>query len=81
METEILKLSVEQVIGTGDPFDQITLILLISDWGVPNNCLWNLKEECEETLSRLYVLDKPVDNHKIIGICEKHHKIFKKDTQ
>ena len=77
MKTEhaSVELDVETVIGTGDAVDGIMLIPLISQWGVPHNCLVALRgDKCEEPLSRLYVLRAPVGRHKILGICEDHHK-------
>ena len=58
---ETIHLEVNTVIGTGDPFDQIMLIPLISDWKVPKECIWNLKEKCEKNLTRLYSLRKKLD--------------------
>lgn len=75
MPTQI-KLGVDKIIGTGDPFDRISLIPLIADWGVPRNCIWNMQEgqKCDETLSRLYVLREKMQGHKIVGVCENHHQ-------
>ncbi len=76
-----LNLSVKQVIGTGDPFDQIMLLPLITDWQVPRNCMMALcGVDCQATISRLYVLDTPVDGHGVLGICETHHREFAKET-
>ena len=77
---ETIHLEVNTVIGTGDPFDQIMLIPLISDWGVPKQCIWNLKEKCENNISRLYALREKLDVGdgvmvSTVGICEEHHKI------
>jgi len=70
-----VKLGIETVIGTGDALDSIMLIPLISQWRVPTNCLVVLRgDTCEEPLSRLYVLREPVKGHKILGVCESHHK-------
>ncbi len=70
-------IQVKETIGTGDPFDQISLIPLISQWGVPRNCLVALRgEECAAPLARLYVLMEPVNGHTVLGVCEKHHQEF-----
>ena len=76
-EIQILKLSVKQVIGRGDALDSLMLMPLIIDWRVPKNCIWNKKEKCDAPISRLYVLDEPLDGkHKVVGVCEEHHKCF-----
>jgi hypothetical protein len=73
--SEIIKLSVKTVIGTGDPFDAIMLIPLICDWRVPQNCLMALQgEKCDATIRRLYVLETPIEGHGVLGICEAHHQ-------
>ena len=70
-----VKLGIETIIGTGDALDSIMLIPLISQWRVPTNCLVVFRgEKCDAPLSRLYVLREPVEGHKILGICEGHHK-------
>lgn len=74
MTPETIHLRVGTVIGTGDPFDAIMLIPLIADWKVPRNCLGSLMGgECTKSLTRLYVLDEPLQGHKVVGVCEKHH--------
>ena len=74
---ETLKLSVKSIIGTGDPFDAIMLIPLIADWRVPRNCLMALEGvRCDAPIRRLYVLDKPIEGHRVLGICEAHHLAF-----
>ena len=78
---ETINLKVNTVIGTGDPFDQIMLIPLICDWGVPKECIWSLKEKCENRISRLYALREKLDIGdgvmvSTVGICEEHHKII-----
>ena len=76
-ETEVLKLNVRRVIGTGDPLDSILLIPLIADWGVPRECIWSLTgERCEEQLARLYVLEEPVQGFSVVGACAKHHAVW-----
>ena len=77
METKTVSLKIKEVIGTGDPLDSIMLIPLITDWKMPRECVWTLKEECKNPIKRLYVLDEPIDGHKVVGCCEEHHKIFK----
>jgi len=80
--TETLKLSVKTVIGTGDPFDQIMLLPLISDWGVPRECVGSLLgEPCDKPLVRLYVLDEPLhgfgggdEGFGCVGACREHHE-------
>src|SRR3990172_3091477 len=68
---------VKTVIGTGDPFDSIGLIPLIADWRVPRNCLVALRgEKCEAAITRLYVLEAPIEGHGVLGICETHHTEF-----
>ena len=81
---EGIHLEVNTVIGTGDPFDKIMLIPLICDWKVPRECIWNLKEKCENGINRLYALRKEIDigdgvMASTVGICEEHHKILYKD--
>lgn len=72
--TETVKLRVGTVIGTGDPLDRMELLPLIVDWRVPSNCLWSLAgTPCEKPLSRLYVLDEPLQGHRVVGVCEQHH--------
>ena len=78
---EQLNLNVNIVIGTGDPFDQIMLIPLRFDWGVPRECIWNLKEKCDNNISRLYALREKIDVGggvmvSTVAICEEHHKII-----
>lgn len=83
-EGDTLKLSVKTIIGTGDPFDVIMLIPLISDWAVPRECIYSLTgEACEGPLSRLYVLHEPLigfgggdDGFGVVGACEKHHALL-----
>ena len=77
---ETIRLEVNTVIGTGDPFDRIMLIPLISQWKVPTNCVWNLKEPCDNRISRLYSLREPVNGHGIVGICEEHHTVVGGET-
>ena len=78
---ETINLQVNTVIGTVDPFDQIMLIPLICDWKVPRECIWNLKEKCENNIGRLYALREKFDIGggvmvTTVGICEEHHKIL-----
>ena len=82
--SKVIHLGVNTVIGTGDPFDQRRLIPLINDWGVPKECIWSLKEKCENRISRLYALREKIDIGEgvmvsTVGICEEHHKILYKD--
>jgi hypothetical protein len=71
---ETIKVSVKQIIGTGDPLDAIMLIPLICDWHVPKNCLMALQgEKCDAPIRRLYVLESAVQGHSVLGICEAHH--------
>jgi hypothetical protein len=77
-----VKLIIKTIIGTGDPFDAIALIPLISDWGVPNQCINGINgEPCIKTLTRLYVLEQPLtgfgggpEGFWVVGCCENHHK-------
>ena len=76
-EIQAIKLKVKEVIGTGDPTDVITLIPLISQWRVPRECAWVLTgEECGKPLSRLYVLQEPIQGHRIVGVCRDHHDLL-----
>lgn len=81
MNSNIIKLKVTTVIGTGDAFDPIMLIPLIHDWGVPEGCIYTIKEKCNGIISRLYRLEEKVQGHGVVGICEKHHKEFNKKTK
>ena len=79
-----LKLSVTTVIGTGDPFDGIMLVPLISDWGVPRDCIFSVTgEPCAKPLRRLYVLSEPLigfgggdKGFLVVGACEDHHSAW-----
>jgi len=71
---ETVYLEVDSIIGTGDPADKIMLLPLIYDWHVPNQCIFNISEPCEEMISRLYRLRNPVQDHTTVGVCEKHHQ-------
>jgi hypothetical protein len=76
-ESTVLKLSVIRVIGGENALDSIMLTPLIIDWLVPKNCIWNKKEKCEASISRLYVLAEPLDGkHKVVGVCNEHHECF-----
>ena len=69
--------SVLTVIGTGSIVDRFGVIALSIDWSVPQNCAAFLflpdLESCDVPISRIYVLDKPLENHRHIGVCEAHH--------
>ena len=73
---DTLTLSVKNIIGTGDPSDVITLIPLISQWGVPRECAYGALtgEGCEKPLARLYVLNEPIQGHSVVGMCREHHE-------
>lgn len=83
MNTPTLQLQVKRVIGTGDPMDALLLIPLISQWGVPKECIYNVKEECTAPLHRLYVLEEPLvgfgntpTGFSVVGACEAHHQLL-----
>ena len=78
MTSETVRLSVKEIIGTGDPFDMIALIPLISQWRVPRECVYGAltSSGCGNPLSRLYVLSEPVQGFSVVGICREHHALL-----
>jgi len=80
-----IQLHVKTVIGNGSAYDGIMLIPLLAQWYIPHQCIWNLKDECNDPLRRIYVLDTPIPlegrgDCKAIAVCEKHHQVFESKT-
>ena len=73
--TETIHLGVKKIIGDGSALQRIELIPLMAQWYVPHQCLYSLISiECSERVSRLYVLEESIQQHRVLGICEKHHQ-------
>lgn len=72
---ETIHLKVKSIIGGDDPVTDLETQCLGINWKVPKECLVVAAGiECSAPIAKLYVLEEEIQGHKVVGVCNEHHK-------